>query len=398
MNQTQKRLNIIKLAISIGDNETVQLQLLKLAPLKSDVKIQEIIRDLQAENYAKAQALITEYIETPPEEILQRTSQEEISPEDEEAIIEEFDLFRVHPEPTSSDTDLFTPEASSPNNDDESPVESDLDSLLSLTGDDILTDAPDIKQTISSYDEDDFFRLDERVPMPSDAEENDDDFFQTAQEVPLSSDEDKHEALNESFEKQETVSEAPRIPEPSQEEVVMIYEPIPYIDQKLRTMQTQYPPLKEPEGSYPAVDAWLIKISNEGYTEKEVEETIAYIQQLKEKGQIAEAAQLLLISAATQSKYAQFMLARALFKGDVLQQNLPEAFTLINRLAMDEDFPEAICDLGQMYENGIGIDKDKQRAEELYKEAMELGIKRAAGHYERVHRANKSFFGKLLGK
>jgi len=42
MNQTQKRLNIIKLAISIGDNETIQLQMLKLAPLKTDRKIQEI--------------------------------------------------------------------------------------------------------------------------------------------------------------------------------------------------------------------------------------------------------------------------------------------------------------------------------------------------------------------
>jgi len=398
MNQTQKRLNIIKLAISIGDNETVQLQLLKLAPLKSDVKIQEIIRDLQSENYAKAQALITEYIETPPEEILQRTSQEDISPEDEEAIIEEFDLFRVHPEPTSSNTDLFTSEASSQSDDAIPPTKNDFDSLLSLTGDDILTDAPDIKQTTSAYDEDDFFRLDESVSVASETEVNDDDFFQAAPQAPLSSNADKDEALNESFEKHNTVSEAPRIPEPSQEDAVMIYEPIPYIDQKLKTMQTQYPPLKEPEENYPAVDALLIKISNEGYTEREVEETIAYIQKLKEKGQIAEAAQLLLILAATQSKYAQFMLARALFKGDILQQNLPESFTLINRLAMDEDFPEAICDLGQMYENGIGIDKDKKRAEELYKEAMELGIKRAAGHYERVHRANKSFFGKLLGK
>jgi len=46
MNQTQKRLNIIKLAISIGDNETIQLQMLKLAPLKTDRKIQEILQGL----------------------------------------------------------------------------------------------------------------------------------------------------------------------------------------------------------------------------------------------------------------------------------------------------------------------------------------------------------------
>jgi TPR repeat protein len=163
-------------------------------------------------------------------------------------------------------------------------------------------------------------------------------------------------------------------------------------------MQTQYPPIEAPEDSYPAVDAWLIKISNEGYTEKEVEEMMTFIKKLVEKDEIAQAAQLLLISAATHSKYAQFILARALFRGDILQRNLPEAFTLINRLAMDDDYPEAICDLGQMYENGIGIDKDRKRAEELYKEAMELGIKRAATHYERIRHSNKSLLSKLLGK
>jgi TPR repeat protein len=86
------------------------------------------------------------------------------------------------------------------------------------------------------------------------------------------------------------------------------------------------------------------------------------------------------------------MLARSLFKGDLLEKNLPEAFTLINRLAMDDDYAEAICDLGQLYEYGIGIDKDKKRAEALYKEAMELGIKRAKSHYERLRKENKTFF------
>jgi TPR repeat protein len=86
------------------------------------------------------------------------------------------------------------------------------------------------------------------------------------------------------------------------------------------------------------------------------------------------------------------MLARALYKGEILQKNLPESFTLINRLAMDDDYPEAICDLAQFYDKGIGIDKDKKKAEELYKEAMELGIKRAIGHYERVRKQNSGLF------
>jgi len=399
MNQTQKRLNIIKLAISIGDNETIQLQLLKLAPLKTDEKIQEIIRGLQAENYAKTQALITEYIETPPEEILQRTYQEETTPEEEEAIIEEFDLFRVPPETEkeTSTEEMFETETNTQTEETTTPKH-DLDSLLSLTGADVLTDAPDIHQTTQSYEQDDFFELN-TLPAQHEDEEMD-DFFQSAheREEQPSLTEDQVSPVDTIEEKEKVTSESSNVTQSDEETIVTIYEPIPYIDQKLKTMQTQYPPREEPEGTYPSVDTWLIKISNEGYTEQEVEETIAYIQKLMGKGELAEAAQLLLISAATHSKYAQFMLARALFKGDLLQQNLPEAFTLINRLAMDDDYPEAICDLGQMYEYGIGIDKDRKRAEELYKEAMELGIKRAEAHYERVHRENKGLFGRLFSK
>ena len=176
------------------------------------------------------------------------------------------------------------------------------------------------------------------------------------------------------------------------------YKNIPYIDQKLKNMLTQYPPLHTTQEHYDSVNNWLLKISNEGYSEKEVEEVISYIAQLKEGNNIAEAAQLLLICGATASKYAQFMLARELFRGEVLEKNLPEAFTLINRLAMDDDYPEAICDLAQFYENGIGIDKDRQRAETLYREAMELGVKRAKTHYERVQKANRGLLGKLFGK
>jgi hypothetical protein len=78
MNQTKKRLSIINLAISMTDIETIQLQILKLGMSKSDEKIQEIIETLYEANYAQAQALIKEYIETPHHEILQRTFQKEI--------------------------------------------------------------------------------------------------------------------------------------------------------------------------------------------------------------------------------------------------------------------------------------------------------------------------------
>jgi hypothetical protein len=452
MNQTKKRLSIINLAISIGDIETIQLQMLKLAPLKSDEKIQEIIKGLQAENYAQTQALITTYIETPTEEIVQRTSQHEtLTPEEEEEIIEAFDLFKVEPKADKEeleeilDLDGFTQAE-----DTKTTTPSvDYDTLLNLKGEDILPDNIKIEHT-SLTSKDDFFDeapQTERYNYTEVIEK--DDFFDTAPEEemadldtlvqqteekkveiiqkhvttiteadptkPIESTEEPTQPYTDETSKPEIIDEAPSLetlPEeaPTTEEktsqpaietikskrketkIPDSYEPITYIDQKLKNMITQYPPLEMPEESYPSINAWLLKISKEGYTEQEIEEMMAYIQKLAKEERKAEAAQLLLTSAATHSKYAQFMLARSLFKGDLLEKNLPEAFTLINRLAMDDDYAEAICDLGQLYEYGIGIDKDKKRAEALYKEAMELGIKRAKSHYERLRKENKTFF------
>ena len=172
------------------------------------------------------------------------------------------------------------------------------------------------------------------------------------------------------------------------------YKAIPYIDQKFKNMHVQYPPVQETLEIFPSVTAWLLQISNEGYSEEEVEAIIKYIDSLAVEHK-EEAAQLLLITAATESKYAKFRLARTLYKGEVLQKNLAESFTLINRLATNDDYPEAICDLAQFYEYGIGIDKDKKKAEALYEEAMNSGIKRASEHYERIKKQNRGLFSFL---
>jgi len=172
------------------------------------------------------------------------------------------------------------------------------------------------------------------------------------------------------------------------------YKAIPYIDQKFKNMHVQYPPVQETLEIFPSVEAWLLKISHEGYSEKDVEAMIKKIEALGTDHK-EEAAQLLLITAATESQYAKFRLARTLYKGEILQQNLAESFTLINRLATNDDYPEAICDLAQFYEYGIGIDKDKKKAELLYEEAMNSGIKRAADHYERIRKQNKGLFSFL---
>ena len=401
MNQTKKRLSIINLAISIADTETIQLQVLKLSLLKTDTKIQEIISGLQAEEYAKTQALITEYIEAPTEEILQRSSQKEMPfpNESDQAIIEEFDLFVTTPEEEKkSEKELFDfNELKSADTPQEEAI--DFDALLTIEPNDILPD--NIELNIDHVEKDTFF---ETSQEPSESHINidiipKDTFFDTEETLTIQNEPKEEIYQNPIYEESSTISKEDKItqkisktnPLPMKNTETR-YSSISYIDQKFKNMHTQYPPVQDSEENFASVHAWLLQISNKGYSDHEVEEMIGHITKLSEANKLAEAAQLLLITGATQSKFAQFMLARALYKGVILQKNLPEAFTLINRLAMDDNYPEAICDLAQFYEYGIGIDRDKNKAEILYEEAMNLGIQRATAHYERVKKQNKGFF------
>ena len=424
MNQTKKRLSIIKLAISITDIETIQLQILKLSPLKTDLKIQEIIAGLQAENYAQTQALITTYIETPMEEILQRTAQEarHRKKEEEKDIIEEFDLFVITPKKQGEvEKEMF--DFSTLQSEDVPKREQeviDFDALLNIETDDVLPG--NIELDISHASKDTFFKETEHhlesikeshidtqsIPKDTffdteetsvvqeeqkeevnisqmDTEAIPEDTFFDAEETPLVPEVQKEEININQMEEEPTIT-------PSAENTPFQYSAIQYIDQKFKNIHTQYPPIQESDEDFSSVNAWLLQISNDGYNNDEVEEIIKNITKLAKANSLAEAAQLLLISGATKSKFAQFMLARALYKGEILQENLPESFTLINRLALDDNYPEAICDLAQFYEHGIGIAKDKKRAEILYKDAMDLDIKRAIGHYERLRKQNSGFF------
>jgi hypothetical protein len=433
MNQTKKRLKIIKLAISITDIETIQLQIFKLSPLKTDLKIQEIIAGLQAENYAQTQALITTYIETPMEEILQRTAQEarQIKKAEEKDIIEEFDLFVTSPvkqggvEKEEFDFRTLEPE-NTPKREQEVI---DFDTLLNIAADDILPGniELDIKETpqdtffneedyhtkrikeshidTETIPKDTFFDTEEtqkeEIPIDQIEEESimsteeshidtvtiPQDTFFTTEEAPVVQEVQKEKVNISQIEDEKTV-----LPEESNRKIASQYGAIPYIDQKFKNMHTQYPPIQESDENFSSVNAWLLQISNDGYSDGQMEEIIKHIAKLTEANKLAEAAQLLLISGATKSKFAQFILARALYKGEILQKNLPESFTLINRLAMDDDYPEAICDLAQFYEHGIGIGKDKKRAEMLFKDAMDLDIQRAIGHYERLRKQNSGLF------
>jgi len=424
MNQTKKRLAIIKLAISMTDTDTIQLQVLKLGLLKTDSKMKEILALLNEAHYVQAQKLISEYIESPSQTtVVQRTSQaddffnptpkeptqpniydsmiekkEEIHTSDvtpkkpltlqekiqqakDQSIIDEFQLFtESETEEEQNEIDNYDDFLDTAPKAQKMSTESiNYDDLLNVNAKDVLPG--NISLNIEEEKKDTFFS--EKTTKPKRLEK--DDFFDIQEPIPT-----VKEIIPE-----QTVIEEPNIQSEQEtkdlsQKDTTTYSKIPYIDQKFKNMQNQYPPQHESTEEFTSVDAWLIKISNEGYTESDIETMMKNIEETSTSNK-AEAAQLLLITAATESKYARFRLARALYKGEILQKNLPESFTLINRLAMNDNYPEAICDLGQFYENGIGTTKDKTRALELYKEAMELGIHRAMDHHERIAKNKKLF-------
>jgi hypothetical protein len=406
MNQTKKRLHIISLAISITDLETIQLQILKLAPLKNDAKLQEILTLLQAESYAQAQSLITEYIEVAPEDIHQRSakisSTPEISEEDQK-IIDEFQLFVTSPEKDETATpieiDINQYDSKRPRYETKEK-NTDFDALLNLEPEDILSE--NITIDISDKHKDTFFSshtqehtmediLDD-IPKDTffDTEENTTHADNTSENNSLLDIKEEHHIHKETGEEQldskEITDSTTKIPSS--------YPPIPHIYQKFIHLKKMHPPIQKSYQKFETVENFLMKISQNGYTEEEMEEMYSFIEKLIKKSKFTEAAHLLLVCGATESKFAQFIFARALYTGAVLSKNIDESFRHINTLAM-ENYPEALCDLGQFYEYGIGTKKDTAQAESLYKKAADLGIKRAIKHYERLRKRNKRIFKKI---
>jgi len=169
MNQTKKRLGIIKLSISITDEDCIQHQILKLSQIKTDKKLDEILALLQAKNYAHAQALITEYIETPMQDILQRTAkfkEEQYETQKEKVLVNEFDLLpkdqKTKKQNKIEDINAFIHQSSSNIKSYESDI--NYDSLLNLEPEDVMADNIDID--ISSDNHDDFFHQHKQKEMP----------------------------------------------------------------------------------------------------------------------------------------------------------------------------------------------------------------------------------------
>ena len=162
-----------------------------------------------------------------------------------------------------------------------------------------------------------------------------------------------------------------------------IYPPIPHIEQKFRQAFVLYPPNKESEVWIEEVIKFLKHVASNSYTDSDVKRFLDEYNFYVEKGDIARAAQVLLLAAASDSKYAQFILARELFNGRVLKRDLKKSYTVMKYLA-SKHYPDAFCDLAQFYEYGIGVPKDKKTALKLYEKAFELGVDRATKHINRI--------------
>ena len=140
--------------------------------------------------------------------------------------------------------------------------------------------------------------------------------------------------------------------------------------------QEFYPPLHDTQQDFPAVKAWLVHIQTSGFTESMMKQMIQYIFALKKKDRYEEAAQLLLVCAATKDTFAYYVLARELYLGELFTQNSAASFGLLVVIE-EEKYPDALCDLAYFYKKGIATTKDLKKAERYYREAASLGVKRA---------------------
>ena len=174
-----------------------------------------------------------------------------------------------------------------------------------------------------------------------------------------------------------------------------IYPPIAHLTQKYRKMFTLYPPIKESDVWVEDIAKSLKQFSTENYTDEDIETIYNEYKAYLDNGELAKASQFLLLLASTDSNFSKFILARELFKGRVLKRDIEKSYKLMVELA-NSGYGDAICDLGQFFEYGIGVTENKKKALKLYEKAFELGVNRATKHINRIKENSgllKKFFG-----
>ena len=405
MNQTQKRLSIINLAISITDIETIQLQLSKLRLLRADPRIRKIIDALESESYAQAQIMIQGYIDNPVQEVHQRIPGEETKQaysKKELDLIKQFDLFIAEgsgdKEKEIVDIDQYLQSSTLSSRTDAKP---DLDKLLEMDEkasrkrdehiscqEDLLLSTEDLpaETPLQKTDQRSEDLLKRTIPDEIAGRERIE--TRTPVEEPETETETETETLSHNEAGLSGTQEFSDETNSAQENDTR-YRPIFSIEQQFHDLSQKYPLLARSAHPFESVKQWIEQVRDEhGYTKNDVENIV--MKALKLAGEDspslrAEAGELLLLSGLTEDEFGQLILAREFFKGRLFEKNISEAFKRIEYLATRE-YPEAICDLAQFYEHGIGTAKNRKRAKALYQKAMHLGIKRAAMHFERLNK------------
>jgi hypothetical protein len=415
MEEITKRFEIVRLAVQLGDTRTIEVQCDALRSLSLNEELDEIIDLLESRNYRQALYEMKHYSEKVKDEFFgerkaSRSSgrrrgdaermgpglfdpeSSQSAPAQEEHVLDVEDLLRLSREYRKPSVKEYSPPPSFDLESEEVEAERRASEPMEHT-----EPQPELKGGLDQR-----VAEEEGTELAHSGEHEVEQGSGTASETepeevqPHEEEPEEREEEEASVEK-ESHAVAPVKPETGEEEsgASRQYAPIPYIGQKFRNMIHQFPPVEGAEGIPAEVEAMQKKIAREGYSESEIETFLETYRRYKEEGRKGEAALVLLLAAATESQFAQFLLARELFKGEVIEEDHAEAFTQINTLA-DQNFPEAICDLAQFYEHGIGIGKDRQLALLLYEEAAEMGVARAARHYQRLK--NSRGLKGLLGK
>jgi len=464
MEEITLRFEIIRLAVELGDFETIQVQCKKLRSISLDDGLDEIIELLESKNYRQALYEMKRYHDSLEDEFFKEAEQKaikEVEPKESVESIEASSSINNIKEQESS----ITPKKIERIEPDEEPDESfnslyddtnddtkdehvlDLDAILSLGNKTSKAKKEEsVKEIEDDFDEDDFGvgsllnkskkpKESKKSKESKELEDEEIDIDAILKEATISNEtqedekpkevkEDKEKetlplkkevldfSLDEDIDDDIEWDNAPlkrekidilsseddeddydnepmehydkdRWTQHSLDENSRNYPPISYIEQKYRNMIHQFAPVEPIEEYPPEVIKMQEKIALDGYREDDIDKLLESYEEYKKRGKKAEAASVLLLAAATESKFAQFLLARELYKGEVIQKDNAESFTQINTLA-EQNFPDAICDLAQFYEHGVGIGKDRDMALLLYEEAAEMGVERAKRHYQRL--------------
>lgn len=424
MDQIKKRLEIIKIAIFMSDDETIRLQLLKLEYFQENEQLDKILHLLKRKNYGQAQVLISEYLNDQAD-LNNKNIQEDKAiddPENKKSIIEEFGLLKSNKFQGAHLSPVTNQQSSKPSKTKEnhtSYTSKYKDFELSLEEIEKIPAKKQGKQEVAIKNKIDFSDIFLSSTKKKDNVkeefkaihiENISEIQEEIQEIDNSADESSKQENNEISQEKHEASEG---------DLEMLID----IDMEAikahknssgvaienkggNTYDTKYPPVSDVFHRFQNIALfhvddknytlhksaanWMHRISNFGYKEIEIFKISKYIQKLKEGKQFDEAIQLTLVCGATESNLGKLIFARELYKGDIFEKDHRKACEMTKELAL-LDYPEALCDLGQYCEHGIGTNKNLEYALHFYKKAHDLGLERANILYKNLKRKNGFF-------